>query len=502
MANIFRRLSLNSNKLSRKIHSSVFNIEQIKLNNRGENIIKGGHHKFHLLEKGLQGIKQIGIIGWGSQAPAQYQNINDSLRSINSNITVKVGLRENSNSYNKVLNTKGVNEFNIGEMYDVLNESDMNIILISDSAQCENYEKIFDAIRPGTTLGLSHGFLLGHLRNEQKYFPDNINVIMMAPKGMGPSLRKLYLNGSGINSSIAVEQDIDNRASDRVISWAIATGSPYIFETSMEKEYISDLFGERAILLGGIHGMVEYLFKEISKIHSKDKAFIMSCKNLTSLINNKISKKGLLSVYNSLSYGGKMLFTDQYEKSYGIFRDIFQEIYAEVENGNEIRSVILNKDKEMSKLENGEMWKIGKKLRDGGFVEYLNKDKINFSMDIHLQDDYYYMYNIYPRTAGLYIAGIMAQIDILLEKGHCNSEIVNESIIEATDSLNPYMDEKGIAHMIDNCSTTARLGARKWAPRIEKELEQNMTSGITTGRIENFLDHKIHSVVQELYQYK
>ena len=502
MANILRRLSLQGKKFSRNLNSSIFEIEKLTLNNKTENIIKGGHHKLHLIESGFQGIKQIGIIGWGSQAPSQYQNINDSLRLINSNIKVKVGLRENSKSYNNVLNTKGVNECNIGEMYDVINESDMNILLISDSAQCQNYEKIFEAIRPGTTLGLSHGFLLGHLKNHNKYFPEDINVVMMAPKGMGPSLRKLYLKKSGINSSIAVEQNYDNRAADRVISWAIASGSPYIFETTMEQEYISDLFGERAILLGGIHGIVEYLYKEMVKIHPRDKAFIMSCKNLTHLISTKISKKGLLGVYDSLSYGGKMLFADQYDKSYGICRELFEEIYTEVENGNEIRSVNSYDRSEMSEIGNGEMWQIGRKLQERNYEDYLNKDKINFSMDVHLQDDYYYMYHIYPRTAGLYIAGMMAQIDILLEKGHLSSEIVNETIIEATDSLNPYMDEKGISHMIDNCSTTARIGARKWGPRLEKLLEQNMETVNKNKHIDNFINHKIHNIVRELYKYK
>ena len=146
----------------RHLTSSVYNIEKLKLHKHEENIVLGGKDKYNLLDKGLEGIKQIGIIGWGSQSPAQYQNINDSLRSINSNIDLKIGLRENSSSYLDALNTNGVNECNIGEMYEVLEQSDMNIILISDAAQCDNYEKIFSAVRPGTTLGFSHGFILGH----------------------------------------------------------------------------------------------------------------------------------------------------------------------------------------------------------------------------------------------------------------------------------------------------------------------------------------------------
>ena len=90
---------------------------------------------------------------------------------------------------------------------------------------------------------------------------------------------------------------------------------------------------------------------------------------------------------------------DQYEKSYQICRQLFEEIYTEVENGNEIRSVNSYDNSKMSEIGNGEMWQIGRKLQSNNFEEYLNKDKINFSLDVHLQDDYYYMYNIYPRTA-------------------------------------------------------------------------------------------------------
>ena len=88
-----------------------------------------------------------------------------------------------------------------------------------------------------------------------------------------------------------------------------------------------------------------------------------------------------------------------------------------------------------------------------------------------------------PTAAGVYIACIVAQCDLLMEQGHCYSEIANESIIEAVDSLNPYMDYKGISYMVDNCSTTARLGARKWAPRFDYLLEQNT---------EPLLDEAVH----------
>ena len=124
---------------------------------------------------------------------------------------------------------------------------------------------------------------------------------MMAPKGMGPSLRKKYLKGGGINSSVSVENDTDGKATDYALSWALGVGSPIIFETTLENEYKSDLFGERAILLGGIYGMVEYLFDEYSRIYNIEKSFLNSVGSLTGPISDSISQKGLLKVYEDMS---------------------------------------------------------------------------------------------------------------------------------------------------------------------------------------------------------
>jgi ketol-acid reductoisomerase len=108
-------------------------------------------------------------------------------------------------------------------------------------------------------------------------------------------------------------------------------------------------------------------------------------------------------------------------------------------------------------------------------------------------------------TSPIYIATMMAQIDILIENGHNYSEIANESIIEAIDSLNPYLYQKGISHMIDNCSTTARLGARKWGPRFDYLYSQNLLNkkkNDTSNYIENFKNHPIHGVLESCNQYR
>lgn len=442
--------SKNLNLISKRyLTSQIFKIKNVQINGFNENIVKGGHSKFKLLNKGFKDIKQIGIIGWGSQAPSQALNLKDSLESIGSDIKIKVGLREKSLSLNKI------KDFETGLINDVLQDSDFNIILVSDYAQSILYEDIFSNIRPGTTLGFSHGFLLGHLENENKKFPKDINVVMMAPKGMGPTLRDKYLEKSGINSSVSIHQAVDSKATDIALSWAIGVGSPYVFSTNMEKEYISDIFGERAILLGGIHGMVEYLYRRYSNIFSKDIAFQMSVGSITGPLSQKISEYGLLKVYEDMSLRDQRVFRINYMKSYNISYNLFEEIYEEVRNGNEIKNVISTSDKEMSIIGESPMWKIGYKC-------YKNRKGINITDEIE------------PMSAGMYIGAMMAQIDILLKNNHVLTEIINESIIEATDSLNPYMNSEGLSHMIDNCSTTARLGARKWAPRLDYLYEQNM----------------------------
>src|SRR5687768_1593840 len=145
--------------------SKVFQVDTLDLGGgKTEKIVKGGRNLFPLLPKAFAGVKQIGVIGWGSQGPAQAQNLRDSLEG--TGIRVKVGLREGSGSM-KDARGAGFNEQQgtLGEMFQVIAESDMVLLLISDASQAGLFREIFARLRPGSTLGLSHGFLLGHLRN-------------------------------------------------------------------------------------------------------------------------------------------------------------------------------------------------------------------------------------------------------------------------------------------------------------------------------------------------
>jgi ketol-acid reductoisomerase len=150
----------------------------------------GARHLFPLLPRAFQGIRQIGVIGWSSQAPAQAQNLRESLAG--SGIRVKVGLRNGSASIPNA-EEAGFTAANgtLGEMYEVIGESELVLLLISDAAQAENYDRIMAALRPGATLGLSHGFLLGYAEQRRQVLSKDVNVIGICPEGMGRSVRRL-----------------------------------------------------------------------------------------------------------------------------------------------------------------------------------------------------------------------------------------------------------------------------------------------------------------------
>lgn len=469
--------------------SNVFETEIIQLSDTRETIVRGGRDRFPLLTKAFEGINQIGVIGWGSQGPAQAQNLRDSLEG--TDIKVKIGLRSGSSSMDSAREAGFTEDTGtLGEMYSVIAESDMVVLLISDAAQVENYRKIFDTMKPGTVLGLSHGFLLGHLESVSEYFPEGMNVIGVCPKGMGPSVRRLYVqgkevNGAGINCSFAVEQDVDGKATDQALGWAIAVGAPYVFKTTLGYEFRSDIFGERGILLGAVHGVAEALYRNfvMEKGMGEEDAFTATVENITGPLSKTISHEGIIAVYNKLDDAGKNVFEQMYSAAYHPAFDILMEIYDEVSSGNEIRSVVMAERRfgryPMGKIDGTRMWQVGEKVR----AERAGEPTLN------------------PITAGLYCAVMMAQIDLLIEKGHCLSEVCNESVIEAVDSLNPYMHFKGVAYMVDNCSTTARLGSRKWAPRFDYNIMQQALVDFDAGKpadtelVSAFKSHMIHDVL-------
>ncbi|KAI8026247.1 hypothetical protein LOK49_LG02G01171 [Camellia lanceoleosa] len=384
-----------------------------------EQIDRGGRDLFPLLPDAFKGIKQIGVIGWGSQGPAQAQYLRDSLAEAKSDIVVKIGLRNGSRSFAEA-RAAGFSEENgtLGDIWETISGSDLVLLLISDAAQADNYEEIFGHMKPNSILGLSHGFLLGHLQSMGLDFPKNMSVIAVRPKGMGLS-------------------DVDGKATDVALGWSVALGSPFTFATALEQEYKSDIFGKRGILLGAVHGIVETLFRRYTENGmSEDLAY----KNTVECITGNISK-----IISTQEKDGLPAFP-------------------------------------MGKIDQTRMWKVGERVRaahPGGDLGPL----CSF-------------------TAAVYVALMMAQIEVLRKKGHSYSEIINESVIEAVDSLNPFMHARGVSFMVDNCSTTVRLGSRKWALRFDFILTERAFVAVDNGDpidqdlISNFLSDPVHGAME------
>jgi len=260
-----------------------------------------------------------------------------------------------------------------------------------------------------------------------------------------------------------------------------------MFETTLRSEYRSDIYGERGILLGAVHGIVESLFRRhVRQGMTPEQAFIESSESITGNIVKVISTKGIKAVYEMLEGDDKKEFEKAYSASYLPAKEILQEIYDEVYSGNEIRTVIMQgvrtETYPVGKIDGTYTWKIGEEVRASR-----DDDKIPLN----------------PFTAGVYVATMMAQIDVLAAAGHPYSEIVNESVIEAVDSLCPYMHYRGIAFMVDNCSFTAKTGSRKWAPRFDYLLEQLAYTAIDNGAdvnmnlIDDFKSNIVHGAVEE-----
>ncbi|MEW5304827.1 MAG: hypothetical protein WDW36_007410 [Sanguina aurantia] len=465
-----QRVTQKSLQVASAVHldfnTQVFNKELVTFAGTEEYIVRGGRDKYSGLKQAFSGIKQIGVIGWGSQAPAQAQNLKDSIAEAGMDIKVVIGLRPESPSSIEAA-AVGFTQAagTLGEVFDVIASSDLVILLISDGAQAKLYPRILAAMKPGATLGLSHGFLLGVMKNDGVDFRNDINVVLVAPKGMGPSVRRLYeqgksVNGAGINCSFAIHQDATGGAADIAIGWAIGVGAPFAFPTTMESEYKSDIYGERCILLGAVHGMVEALYRRyVRQGLTPEQAYVQSVESITGTISRMISTQGMPAVYNALDEAGKKDFAQAYAASYQPALDICFEIYEDVASGNEIKSVVQAVSRfdrfPMGKIDQTPMWKVGAEVRS-------KRD------------------------------GSQAPPEPLHGR---------RSIIEAVDSLNPYMHARGVAFMVDNCSYTARLGSRKWAPRFDYILEQQAFAAVDSGKIPDstsmaeFLAHPVHGAL-------
>jgi len=248
------------------------------------------------------------------------------------------------------------------------------MFLLSDAGQIALWDTVKENLSEGKTLYFSHGF--GVTFNEQTNIvtPKNIDVVLVAPKGSGTSVRRLFIAGKGINSSYAVYQDFSGNAKDKALALGIGVGSGYLFETNFKKEVYSDLTGERGVLMGALAGIMEAQYTLLrSKGHSPSEAFNETVEELTQSLMPLVAEKGMDWMFANTSTTAQRGALDWKNKFRDAVMPVFKELYNSVASGDEAKRVIEANAKanyrekleaELLEINNSEMWQAGAKVRE------------------------------------------------------------------------------------------------------------------------------------------
>ena len=310
----------------------------------------------------------VAVIGYGEQRPGQAMNQRDN------GIKVIVGQRKNSKSWDKAVNDGFVEGKDLFEIEEALNRGTIICYLLSDAAQIELWPVVKKHLTPGKALYFSHGF--GITYNDQTGIipPKDVDVFMIAPKGSGTSLRRMFLQGRGLNSSYAIYQDATGRAFDRVIALGIAIGSGYLFETTFKREVYSDLTGERGTLMGAIQGIFAAQFETLRKHgHTPSEAFNETVEELTQSLMPLVAENGMDWMYANCSTTAQRGALDWWKKFRDAALPVFDELYESVSTGKEAAKSIESNSKkdyrthlneELREMRESEMWQAGKAVRN------------------------------------------------------------------------------------------------------------------------------------------
>ena len=321
------------------------------------------------LNKAIKYLKNeiIAVIGYGVQGPGQSLNLKDN------GFNVIVGQRKNSKSWDKAISDGWIEGKNLFDIDEACDKGTIIQYLLSDAGQISVWPRIKKYLTKGKALYFSHGF--GITYNDQTRInpPNDIDVILVAPKGSGTSLRRFFLEGNGLNSSFAIHQDATGNARNRVIALGIGVGSGYLFETTFKKEVYSDLTGERGTLMGAIQGLFAAQYDILRKKgHSPSEAFNETVEEATQSLYPLVAENGMDWMYANCSTTAQRGALDWWKKFRDAVYPIFEELYESVEKGKETKITIeanqksdyrINLEKELKELRNSELWETGSEVR-------------------------------------------------------------------------------------------------------------------------------------------
>ena len=309
----------------------------------------------------------VAVLGYGVQGPGQALNLKDN------GINVIVGQRKGSKTWDKAVADGWVPGETLFELEEACEKGTILQFLLSDAGQIALWPTVKKHLTAGKALYFSHGFGVTYKEKTGIVPPEDVDVILVAPKGSGTSLRRLFVEGKGLNSSFAIHQDATGKARDRVVALGIAVGSGYLFETNFYKEVSSDLTGERGTLMGAIQGLFRAQYEVLRENgHSPSEAFNETVEEATQSLYPLIAENGMDWMYANCSTTAQRGALDWMGPFYEATKPVFAQLYKSVIDGVEAQKSIDSNSQpdyrekleaELKELEESEMWQAGKAVR-------------------------------------------------------------------------------------------------------------------------------------------
>ena len=321
------------------------------------------------LEKARDVLKNeiVAVLGYGVQGPGQALNMKDN------GINVIVGQRDNSKSWDKAVADGFIPGQTLFPLEEAAQKATVIQFLLSDAGQVSTWPKIKKCLNPGDALYFSHGFSIVYKDQTGIVPPENVDVILVAPKGSGRTVRTNFLDGSGINSSFAIQQDFTGRAKERTLALGIAIGSGYLFPTTFKNEVYSDLTGERGVLMGCLAGVMEAQYNVLRKHgHTPSEAFNETVEELTQSLIRLVAQNGMDWMFSNCSTTAQRGALDWAPRFRDAVVPLFDELYERVVSGIETKRVIEANSApdyreklqaELDIIKNSEMWRAGAAVR-------------------------------------------------------------------------------------------------------------------------------------------
>jgi ketol-acid reductoisomerase len=322
------------------------------------------------VKKALEVLKSetIAVIGYGVQGPAQALNMKDN--------GFKVIIGQSSKfkrDWDRAVRDGWEPGKTLFEIEEAAEKGTIIQMLVSDAAQKAIWPEIKKHLKKGDAVYFSHGFSIVYKDQTGVIPPADVDVIMVAPKGSGTSVRRNFLSGAGINSSFAVEQDATGRAKDRCMALGIAVGSGYLFPTTFQKEVFSDLTGERGVLMGALAGIMDAQYDVLrANGHSPSEAFNETVEELTESLIRLVGENGMDWMYSNCSATAQRGALDWRPRFKQAVQPVFELLYDRVASGKECKRVLESTGgadyqerlgKELAEMGNSEMWRAGKATR-------------------------------------------------------------------------------------------------------------------------------------------